>query len=769
MSGCIPGWSADQVEGARKMIVRKDLLKSVLACGAALAAVAAGGMAHAQDAGDALGAAEEGSEIVVTAQKRSEKLSDVPVAVTAVSADQLQAAGAVTLRDLSASAPGLQIAGGIGSGSLTIRGITSGNDGNSTVGLQIDGAPVGPAAFGAAGGSYMPELDPSLLTQVEVLRGPQGTLYGSSTLGGIVNYVLKRPDLGRTEGAFFAEGATTRKGELGGTLRGTINTPLAIDRVALQVAGFGSILGGFVDNVAAGKEDFNNRRSYGGRVALAAQLTPDIRVTISDLYSRVKSKQDLVVYNPATQRPAAGDLVNNDAVLPVYNSKLNLVALNVDADLNWATLSSITSLQNLDSCNVVDFAAASLGGLVVNVLPAFGGVTLPTPANPAVAVELATDKVTQELRLTSPDSGAFKWVVGLFYNHEKSRNAQVVSSYDADGQPRPGNLSPLVRYDLLTHYTEYAAFGNATWSPVPDLDLTGGLRVQFIDQDYRQLYSGSDAAALNALFGAVGLSPTPADSGLANDSDSVVTYLASIRYKFSPRTMVYARFATGFRPGGPNIIVPGLPETFEPDTTYDYALGLKSSFWGGRGFFDLSLYNIDWRNIQILTIANGINGQTNGGSATSRGVEASLRIEPADGLTLSGNIAYSDAKLNETIPGGLGNKGDPMPMNPKWSGALSADYEWPMGRAEGFVGVSANFVGKRYSGFRSSAIYAQYVLPSYTLVNLRGGVRIDDWEFSLFVRNVGDERAQLGATTLASNLVAVQRPRTIGASIGKRF
>ncbi|ALJ15887.1 hypothetical protein ATM17_24230 [Sphingopyxis macrogoltabida] len=744
--------------------------KTMFGCGAALAALAAGGAAWAQDrsAGSAA-SADDDSEIVVTAQKRSEKLSDVPVAVTAVSADQLQAAGAVTLRDLSASAPGLQIAGGIGSGSLTIRGITSGNDGNSTVGLQIDGAPVGPAAFGAAGGSYMPELDPSLLTQVEVLRGPQGTLYGSSTLGGIVNYVLKQPNLGETEGSFFAEGMTTRKGELGGTLRAMVNTPLATDRVALQIGGFGSALGGFVDNVAAGREDFNNRKSYGGRIALAAELTPDLRVTISDLYSRVESKQDLVVYNPATQRPAAGDLVNNDAVLPVYNSKLNMVALNVDADLHWATLSSITSYQNLDSRNLVDFTAARLGAIVVNFLPLYGGVTLPTPANPAVSVELGTDKITQELRLTSPDDGSFKWVVGLFYNHEKSQNAQVVSSYDENGRPRPGNLSPLVRYDLLTHYTEYAGFGNATWSPTPKLDITGGIRVQFIDQDYRQLYSGSDAAALNALFGDFGFSPTPADSGLAKDSDSVVTYLASVRYKFSPRSMVYARFATGFRPGGPNIIVPGLPTTFEPDTTYDYELGVKTSFWEGRGFFDLSLYNIDWKNIQILTIANGINGQTNGGSATSRGVEASLRLEPADGLTLSGSFAYSDAKLNETIPGGLGTKGDPMPMNPKWSGSLSADYEWPMGDAEGFVGASANFVGKRYSGFQSSLVYAQYVLPSYTLVNLRGGVRVDDWEFSLFVRNLGDERAQLGATTLASNLVAVQRPRTIGAAISKRF
>lgn len=748
------------------MTDRKDLLKFLLTSGAVCGTFASAGVATAQAT---TGGMQDSNEIVVTAQKRAEKLVDVPVAVTAVNSDQLQASGAITLRDLSASVPGLQIAGGIGSGSPTIRGITSGNDGNSTVGMQINGAPVGPAAFGAAGGSYMPELDPALLTQVEVLRGPQGTLYGSSTLGGIVNYVLKEPNLSRFEGSLFVEGAVTRGGEPSGTVRAAVSTPLVADKAALQVTGFGSEFGGFVDKPASSLKNFNNRKSYGGRIALAVQVTSDVRVTLSDLYSRIESKQDLVIYSPATQKPLTGDLQNNDAVLPIYNSKLNMVGLNVDADLGGVKLSSITSYQTLDSENLVDFGAARLGAIAVDYLPLFGGVTIPSPANPAVAVRLETDKFTQELRLTSQGDGPFNWVVGFFFNHESSQNAQILASYDQSSQPKSGNLSSLVRYDLLTHYTEYAGFANATYSLAENLDVTGGIRVQAIKQDYRQLYSGSDAAALNSLFGAFGLSPTPSDSGLSKDSNSVVTYLANVKYKFSPHVMAYARFATGFRPGGPNILVPGLPTTFAPDTTYDYELGIKASFLGGKGFIDLNLYNIDWKNIQILTIANGINGQTNGGRANSRGVEISLRLEPIKGLSLAGNFAYSDAKLKDTIPGGLGSQGDPMPMNPKYSGSVSAKYEWPMGNLQGFFGASANFLGERQSGFKSSVIYAQYTLPSYTLINLRAGVRFDGWEFSAFVRNLGDERAQLGATTLASNLVAVQRPRTFGLSIGKTF
>jgi len=752
------------------MKTRAGLARALLVSGVAVGAIVLSEPARAQTTDAAQpNASETATEIVVTAQKRPERLSEVPVAVTAISADQLLASGAATLRDLTANAPGLQIAGGVGSGSLTIRGITSGNDGNSTVGLQIDGAPVGPAAFGAVGGAYMPELDPSLLTQVEVLRGPQGTLYGSSTLGGIVNYGLRQPNLARTEGSIYLEGASTHNGDLSGTLRGMINTPLTEDKVALQLAGFGSALGGFVDSPAGGKKNFNDRDSYGGRIALAAEVATDVRVAISELYSRVKSKQDLVVYSAATQRPVSGDLTNNDAVLPAYDSKFNMLTANIDADLQWATFSSITSYQNLDTRNAVDFGAAPLGGIIPNFLPLFGGVTVPSPTNIGVAVDLATDKFTQELRLTSSGEGPFKWVAGLFYNHEKSQNAQTIASYDADGRPRSGSLSSLIRYDLLTHYTEYAGFGNATYSLTPQLDITGGIRIQLIDQDYRQRYSGADANALNTLFGAFGLAPTPADSGLTKDRDSVVTYLANVSYRFAPGSMIYARFATGFRPGGPNILAAGLPSSFGPDTTYDYELGLKTTFWGNRGYFDLSVYNIDWKNIQILTLANGVSGQTNGGSATSRGIEVSLRLEPVDGLTLSSTLAHSDAKLNETIPGGLGTKGDRMPMNPKWSGSMAVDYEWTMGRATGFLGGTANFVGERFSGFQTSVIYAQYTLPSYTLLNVRGGFRFDGWEFSAFVRNVGNERAQLGVSIISSTLVSVQRPRTFGIAIAKRF
>ncbi|HEY1706941.1 MAG TPA: TonB-dependent receptor [Rhizomicrobium sp.] len=708
--------------------------------------------------------------VVVTAEKRSEPLKDTPMAVTAINATALQDMGAVSFRDLTASVPGLQIAGGLGSGYISLRGITTGNDGDSTVGLQIDGVPIGPTAFGAAAGAYMPELDPSVLARVEVLRGPQGTLYGSSTLGGIINYVTQRPDISGLMGSAYAEGTSTKNGGVGGMLRGMFNAPISDDTAAVQLSAFYGDTDGFIDNTAFGRNDINDRRNYGGRAAFLFQLAPKLTVQLADLYAKLSSVQDLVTYNPVTQRPAFGDLVNNDAVAPVYDSKFNVTSANLDYDWGWSTASAIVSYQTLSTTNVADFSDATLGQLAEFVLPLAGGVTLPTPGNPAVSVLLDNHKFTSELRLTSSDVGNLTWIIGAFYNDETSTNIQRLASFDGDNAPNPSPLNDLVTYDLITHYRELAGFGNLTYAISDKFDITGGLRIQDITQDYRQLYGGADADALNAIFVGAGLAATPADSGLSRAQDSVVTYLANARYHFTPDSMIYVRFATGFRPGGPNIIVPGLPKTFDPDTTRDYEIGWKTSFYDGHGFLDLSLYHIDWNNIQIITFSNGINGLTNGGQAESQGVEASVNIEPIDGLTLSGSLAFSDAKLTQNLPGFLGNDGDPLPMNPRWSGSLSAEYAWQVANGWGaFANASGNYAGERNIGFASSLIYKQYTLPDYAVLNLRAGVKHDDWEMAAFVRNLTDERAQLGASTLSDTMVAVARPRTVGISLSVQY
>ena len=712
-------------------------------------------------------------EIVVTAQKRTDKLSEVPVAVTALSADSLQSAGALTIRDITATVPGVHVSYGLGSGSFTMRGLTAGNDVNPTVGVQIDGAPIGPVAFAAGGASYVPEMDPSIISRIEVLRGPQGTLYGSSTLGGIVNYVTRTPSYNSTHGSLYGEVADTSSGDVSYVLRGTLETPLVTDRVALQLSGYTNQIGGFADAPAAGKKDFNNHDSSGGRLALAGQITPDLDFELSDIYSDLRSNSDYATYSVPTQKPLASDLVYDQPVLPRYDNKANIVLAKGNFRMPWATLSYVGSWQQIDSVNVVDFGHSRISAILNYFAPAFGGLVLPDPPNIGADAEMHAHKTTQELRLTSPDQGSLKWTVGVFYSDEDTKAPESIASYHAGGGPQAAPYDNLIYYNLITNYKEFAGFGDLTYSITSALDVTGGVRVQHISQDYRQLYGGTDGDALNAIYEYLGYLATPADSGLSKASDTVETYLANVRYKFSANNMVYFRYATGFRPGGPNVIVPGLPTSFGPDKSDDYELGWKMTTDSGRVYIDFDIYQVTWKDMQVLTFADGVNGQINGGRARSRGAELSANYRPIDGLMLAGTLAYSNAHLLEDLPTGLGKNGDTMPMNPTWSGSLSAEYQWhAVADWLGFAGILGHYVGQRYYTFEHNQVYHPYVLPSYASEDLRLGLRNDQFEVALFCRNCSDARGQLAASGLGwtaqpavGTEVVVERPRTVGLSV----
>ena len=709
-------------------------------------------------------------EVVVTANKRAEPVKTVADAIAVLPAQQLETAGVTELRDLNGLVPGLVVSGSDASGEFVIRGLSTGPDATPLVGFQIDGAPIGSVTNGANTADQMPEIDPSLISRIEVLKGPQGTLYGGSTLGGIVQFVTKKPSLDQVDGSFSVEGSGTEHGDGNYVLRASASAPLVQDKLGLQLSAYDDDLGGYVDDQKLGRNDFDYHHSYGGRAALLWQINPDFQVQLSDLYSHSKSYIDIVPYDATTHKPLDGDLIYNEGVLPLDENNFNLVSLNAGYDLHWATLSYVGTYQRFDNNYATDFTAESLVPIVEGALPLFGGVAVPANSSVGADLDLHTTKYTSELRLASPDTGRFRWLAGLFYNHEQSDQPQTVGVVEPDQNFAPAPLNDLLNYTLLTHLTEVAGFADLTYYIIPRLDVTGGIRVGHIDQDYRQLFSGSDSEALNTLFTVSGLLPTAADSGLGKESDTFETYLADLRYHLTANSMVYFRFATGYRPGGPNVSVPGVPPTFAPDTTKNYEVGWKTNFWGKKGYLDASAYWIDWDNIQLLTQFDGLGGTTNGGSAVSRGIEASLTLTPVAGLTLTGSGAYNDAHLTETIPGGLGNEGDRLPNDPKWTAAFGATYEWSLGNDWcPYVGAQVRYVDSRNFSFEHSAIYPDYVMPQYTTADLQAGVRHGPYDFQVFARNVNDERAQLGDESRGVNFIAVSRPRTVGASISAHF
>lgn len=708
------------------------------------------------------------SEIVVTANKRTERLSQTPSAVTAATSEQLQAAGVLEPRDLQGLAPGLTVGGSRGSGAFVLRGLNTGTDNNPVVGTQIDGAPIGPVAAGAGASFLQAQIDPEVISRVEILRGPQGTLYGGSTLGGIVNYVTTKPSLTTAAGSAYGELSDTKNGGTNGIVRGSYSAPLVQDQLGLQLSGYYDRMSGFIDASTLGEKDVNYHRSYGGRAALLWAPTSNLQVQLAETYSHQRSISDQVTYD-AAGAPLSNDLDTTAMVLPRYDAKFSLTSLNVDYGMDWAKLSYVGTYQDGNTTFTADLTSYSLGALAKSVLPVFGGAAVDADAGVGEDQPLSFKKTTQEVRLTSPDTGAVRWIAGLFYAHERSGSPQNIGAYDGQSL-----VNSLLYFDLRTHLTEVSGFGDLTYQITPKLDVTGGVRVGHIKQDYRQLLSGADADAYNALLVFSGAAATPADTGLQKSSDTFATYLANLRYQISDSNMVYARFSTGFRPGGPNIAAPGLPSTYDPDTTQDFTAGWKVTFMDGRAYLDLSAYTIEWDKIQVSSVSStGVGGLINGGHAVSRGVEATLATKPVHGLDVTATLAYSDAHMTEdvvTSAGVIARKGDRLPNAPRWMGSVSVDYTHPLSATlDGFIGAQLRAVDDRYWIPESSAILPQYRMPSYVTADLRAGVRYGETQVQVFVRNVGDERAQLANANFGPNFVTTSRPRTFGASISTKF
>jgi outer membrane receptor protein involved in Fe transport len=330
-----------------------------------------------------------------------------------------------------------------------------------------------------------------------------------------------------------------------------------------------------------------------------------------------------------------------------------------------------------------------------------------------------------------------------------------------------GNLQSFLLTSKLTQVAEY---GDVTYYILPKLDITGGIRVSEYQQSYLQAAGGADFAAYNALGSLFGYTPTPAITPVGKAGVTVATYQADVRYHIADDNMVYFRFATGYRPGGPNDIVSGSPATYGPDTTDNFEIGWKTNFWSSKAYLEVAAYDILWHDIQVEAVQNGIGYLTNGGAAEIKGVEASLALRPIQGLNLNGAFSYTDGKLTQTAPGGVGDAGDTIPDTPKFSGSLSADYTRPIGDGfDGFVGAIARYVDVRNTAFEHSTTTLNAKLPPYTIVDLRAGVRKGPYEVTVFARNLGDDRAVLGGINDGETALSIARPRTFGVSLDARF
>jgi iron complex outermembrane receptor protein len=690
-------------------------------------------------------------EVVVTAQKKEQRLEDVPMPVSVISGDSLINSNQLLLKDYYSSVPGLSMT--VGSQSTTvlaIRGISTGYA-DPTVGVAVDDVPYG-SPTGISGGSRVPDIDPGDLARVEVLRGPQGTLYGASSLGGLLKFVTVDPSTDGVSGRVQAGTSSVYHGaDQGYDLHASANVPLSND-FAVRASAFTRRDPGYIDNVQSGQRGVNSADVHGGRLASLWRPTETLSLKLSALFQDAKGDGF-----PYSQTGLGGDLLQSFLRgTGEYSRKTQAYSATLAAKLGSADLTAVSGYNIGEIIDSIDLVGA-FGGIP---LAAFGAPYTAT----AQEVDITTKHITQEFRVSAPIGQRVDWLFGVYYAHEDALFAQSYPGIN----PATGAVAPAGNGLSLTvpaTFQEYAAFTDVTFRITDRFDVQLGGRESEIRQTLAQTETGPFVPLLFRL-------PSPYTIPENEAKNHSFTYLATPQFKVSPDLMVYARLASGYRPGGVNA-TPSLaiPHQYGPDTTKNYEIGLKGSFLERKLFIDTSLYYIDWSNIQIFVYTPLGNYRTNGAQAKSQGIEFSVESKPLTGMTLNAWVDYGDAVLTKDLPAATllhGLSGDRLPNSSRDSGFLSLDQEFPLASSvAGFVGGSVSYVGDSKNIFSGALTRATF--PAYAKADLRAGARYNSWEVSLFANNIADRRGVLSEGYPTGTGFVYITPRTVGLNFVKTF
>jgi iron complex outermembrane recepter protein len=745
-------------------------------------------------------------EVIVTAQKREEKLHDVPMGVTAITTEELQKQQLVSLEDLQSKVPGLSLTSvEPGTTRVTLRGQNVGGVG-STVTTYIDDTPFGSSNALANGFGFTGDFDTWDLQRVEVLRGPQGTLYGAGSEGGLLKYVTNAPDPTKFAAAAQVGGEDVAHGEAAGSGKGMLNMPLG-DRAAFRLSGYYSKIPGYIDDPSLNKKDLNDGHRAGVHASVLWHATDNLSLKLNafgqDLHTNGSPSTDVVGATnlgatppPNQLQPQNGDFDQKRFIAEPDTFKYRVYSGKLDWNLGWGNFTSITSYGTTEQNGISDVSSVSAAPGMGPGAPTFGdfvtAVTLPLvpPPLPAGATSTAglaetqattIKKWTQEFRLASSSAQTLEWQVGAFFTRESSTLGQTLPVfYIPTGvyAPLPSSLGgpSFENATLEALYREWAGFAEFTYHFNPQWDLALGGRWSENKQSANEIVTG--------VLPTLGGTPEQLTSGDSTDTD--FTYSIAPRWHVSQDTMVYGRIASGYRPGGPNDLPfnapASVPRTYQADKTTNYEIGVRTDLLDKRLSVDVAAFLVDWKKIQLfefIQVANtpGFGINANGGTARSKGLEWTLAATPLTGLTFTLTGAYVDAYLTSPATEAGGNEGDRLPYAPKWSTSLDGAYTWrAFADYSAFAGATWSYFGSRFNDFSTTAALEpepRPELPSYNTVNLRAGLENGRWTFELYGKNVGDTRGiayyvNSGAPNDGGVLNYVQ-PRTIGALVTARF
>jgi iron complex outermembrane recepter protein len=739
--------------------------------------------------------------IVVTAEKRQSTVGTTPISMTALSGTELQDQGISSLEGLLGEVPGMsEKSYGPGQTEFEMRGMTSGGGESPTVGFYLDEISISPPATAQNG---KVAIDPDLydLSRVEVLRGPQGTLYGSGSMGGTIKLVTNQPDLDHFSSSVQGSFSGTQSGGLNGGGNGMLNLPVIPGTFAFRFVATDTWTSGWIDRivlndfplptspctgwygctrgavraapVAADYKDVNWDHTTGGRVEALLKPSSKLSISVEGLYQKISmGGPDFEDFPPGTE--AHYQPFN---VPEPFSDRFDLASATVNYDFDWATLTSATGywsrqqIQTADGSeilqNVGDVPAYSASGDL-----GFGAAGLTETDT--------TSQFSQEVRLTSNQQHPYRWLVGGFFSNYNSTT---------DGSFIVPGLATILggifgTTDFLTVHRpsrilQSAGFGEGSYDITDKLTATIGLRYFSYNATIQTIESG---------FVTPTHGPTPTTfSGVGSDSGANPKF--NLSYQLDNKTLLYSTVAKGFRPGGGNAPIPttgpgscgadlaalGLsasPLQYQPDSLWSYEAGEKSSLGNNKVNVNSAVYYEDWSHVQQnVVLGCGYHFFANAGKAAVYGAETEIAVQLLNGLTVTESASYTHAALSEAVPSIGAPDGQPLVDVPNWLESTAINYAHPVSLNLSFVArFSEDYVGPSYD-----EAYGFDHLSGYDIMHVRAGIAGGVWVAELFVDNLGNEHAMLADTnSYVVNIpdldrVATNQPRTVGVDFTYRF
>jgi iron complex outermembrane recepter protein len=786
----------------------------LLAAGVGIAATLGAPLSLAQSVAAGSGGLEE---IVVTANKlNAQKVLDIPASIQAISGDSLQSIGASGIMSIAGEVPGLSIQDlGPGDKKYVIRGINS--TGDATAGVYYGEAVIS-GSNADDGGGFESDIRLYDMNRVEVLRGPQGTLYGASSMSGTIRFIPNSPDLNNLGGYVTMEGSETSHASGNYNINGEVNLPIIDGVLALRMVGWKLYDSGYIDQIRVGEgvtgitnigtakapnfqtlpvagigfvKGVNDDDVGGGRAIV--RFHPNENLTIDANYTtQTETSGGSSRYTaPGVPAFAGGpilpiqgcDLCNTDVTLSPWSDNTKVFGLTVEYKTGVGTVTGTTNQYNRTT------------GFTFDSTPVLVSFDVPVPAE---TLEPRTRKVnSSELRFASDLNSPVNFVAGVYREHETQDLAvQVIatggnglvtgpfSSSNADDALNfPGVGNTFFGRTDQRNDTQYAGFGEATWKITDAWSAVAGVRY------FTETLNGVQTQT--HPFGGFPGAPNLVPVFDPEETFNKVTWKINTSYKFSEEVLAYATISTGFRSGGLNAVsepFEPIPAAYSPDSLTNYELGAKGRLFGGLFDYQADVYFIKWNNIQVqeTTADAAFVYQGNAGTADVKGFEFEFTAHPIDYLSATFAGSYQEAYLTQgatpeqyALNMTLGRTGDGIPNVPRFQANFGLNYTRPiMNGWEGVAATDLTFRGRENSYFSSAVlsvgppiVYENVPLSSYTLVNLRLGVINGPWSVTAFARNLTDKRAQISAINSSQDPDALLtvRPRTIGLTATRKF